>query len=98
MHNRVDELENEYKKKSTTLECEYENKYNRLEKENNRLHKIIDRFYTTIKKFIEWICNKFNFGESKELIRDFERENNTYIDPVKQIAKQEKAKEWDREL
>lgn len=48
--------------------------------------------------FIKWICNKFNFGESKELIRDFERETNTYIDPVKQIAKEEKAKEWDREL
>lgn len=98
LNNKVDNLENEYKKKSTTLEWEYENKYNRLEKENNRLHKIIDRFYTTIEKFIEWICNKFNFGESKELIRDFERETNTYIDPVKQIAKEEKAKEWDREL
>ena len=98
LHNKVDNLENEYKKKSSTLEWEYENKYNKLEKENNRLYKIIDRFYTTIEKFIEWICNKFNFGESKELIRNFERETNICIDPVKEIAKEERAKEWDREL
>ena len=98
LHNKVDNLENEYKKKSSTLEWEYENKYNKLEKENNRLYKIIDRFYTTIEKFIEWICNKFNFGESKELIRNFEKETNTFIDPVKQITKEEREKEWDREL
>ena len=98
LHNKVDNLENEYKKKSSTLEWEYENKYNKLEKENNRLYKIIDRFYTAIEKFIEWICNKFNFGESKELIRNFEKETNTFIDPVKQITKEEREKEWDREL
>ena len=98
LHNKVDNLENEYKKKSTTLEWEYENKYNKLEEENNKLHNIIDRFYTTVDKFIKWICHKFNFGESKDLIRDFERETNTFMDPVKQIAKENKEKEWDREL
>lgn len=98
LHNNVEDLENEYKKKSTTLEWEYENKYNRLEKENIKLHNIIDRFYITIEKFIEQICNKFNFGESKELIRNFERETNTFMDPVKQITKEEKAKELDREI
>ena len=85
LHNRVDELENEYK-----------HKYRKLEKENGKLQNIIDRFYITVEKFIEWICNKFNFGESKELIRDFERETYISIDPQKQIAKEEK--EWDREL
>ena len=98
LHNKVDNIENEYKKKSTTLEWEYEDKYNRLEKENKKLHKIIDKFYITIEKFIEWICNKFNLGESKELVRNFEKETNTFIDPVKQIAKENREKEWDREM
>lgn len=96
LHNRVDELENEYKNKSIDLEFEYKHKYRKLEKENGKLQNIIDRFYITVEKFIEWICNKFNFGESKELIRDFERETYISIDPQKQIAKEEK--EWDREL
>ena len=96
LHNRVDKLENEYKNKSIDLEFEYKHKYRKLEKENSKLQNIIDRFYITVEKFIEWVCNKFNFGESKELIRDFERENHISIDPQKQIAKEEK--EWDREL
>lgn len=98
LHTKVYNLENEYKKKSTNLEWKYENKYNRLEKENKKLHKIIDKFYITIEKFIEWICNKFNLGESKELIRNFEKETNTFIDPVKQMAKENREKEWDREM
>ena len=98
LHNRVNELETEYKNKSIDLEFEYEYKYKKLEKENNKLHKIVDRFYTTVDKFIKWVCHKFNLGESKALIRDFERETNSFIDPVKQIVKEEKEKEWDREL
>lgn len=31
------------------------------------------------------ICRKFSVSEEDELIRDFEFENDTYIDPVKQI-------------
>ena len=50
----------------------------------------IDRFYMTVEKFIEWVCNKFNFGESNGLIRDSKRENHISIDSQKQIAKEEK--------
>lgn len=66
-----------------------------MEKENSRLNKIIDKFYKTVDKFIEWICNKFNFGDSKELIKDFENETRTFIDPVKQMKKEEREKELD---
>ena len=59
---------------------------------------IIDRFYTTVNKFISWVCYKFGLGDSKELIRDFERENDICMDPVKQIAKEEREKEWEMEL
>ena len=75
------------------MKWDYENEIKHLEKENNRLNKIIDKFYKTIDKFIEWICNKFNFGDSKELIKKFENETRTFIDPVKQMKKEERDKE-----
>ena len=98
LHNKVENLENEYKKKSTNLEWEYENKYNRLEKENKKLHKIIDKFYITIEKFIEWICNKFNFGDSKELVKNFENDTHTPLDPVKQLGKEDRQKDFDLDI
>ena len=95
LHNEVENIKKEYEKKEFDLEWNYKNKINHLEKENNRLNKIIDRFYKTIDKFIEWICNKFNFGDSKELVNKFENETRTFIDPVKQIKKEEREKELD---
>ena len=70
-------------------------KIHKLEKENNYLHKIIDKFYKTIDKFIEWICSKFNFGDSKELVKKFQDETHTLINLVKQIKHEEKWKELD---
>ena len=79
----------EYKNKSIELEFKYNDKYERLENENNKLLDIIDRFYTTIVLFIKWVCNKFALGDSRKIIRDFERENNICTDPVKQIASEQ---------
>ncbi len=93
LHNKVDKLESEYKNKSLKLEFEYENKYEKLENENRKLHNIINRFYITINKFINWICYKFCLGNSSEIIRDFERETNTYIDPYKQIDDEQEDEE-----
>ena len=67
-------------------------------KENNRLQKIIDKFYETVDKFIVWICHKFWIGESKELIKNFQEETHTFIDPVKQLDFEEKQKELDWDL
>lgn len=78
-------LEEEFEEKSLNLEYEYKGKYNKLGKENNRLHTIIDKFYDTVEKFIDWICHKFGIGESKDLIKDFQEETHTFIDPVKQL-------------
>ncbi|MCI8700161.1 MAG: hypothetical protein HFJ47_02330 [Clostridia bacterium] len=69
-----------------------------MEKENSNLHKIINKFYETIDKFINWICQKFGIGESKELVIEFEKEANMYINPEKQLKKEERAKEWDLEI
>ena len=96
-NNRKKELEEEFEKKSYNLEYEYKGKYRKLEKENNRLQKIIDKFYETVDKFIVWICHKFGIGESKELIKNFQEETHTFIDPVKQLEHEDREKEWDLE-
>ena len=98
--NRKRELEQEFENKEFDIEYKYKRKIKTLEKENSHLHKIIDKFYETVDKFIVWICNKFGIGESKQLIKDFEKQTNTFIDPVKQLEceEREREKEWDLEL
>ena len=94
---RKRELEKEFEEKNYEMKYEYKSKICNLKKENNRLHKIIDKFYETIEKFITWICKKFDIGVEDYLIRDFQKETNTFIDPVKQIKHEEREKEWDLE-
>ncbi len=93
LHDKVNKLECEYKNKSIELEFKYNDKYEQLENENNKLRDIIDRFYTTIVLFIKWVCNKFALGDSREVLRNFERENDICIDPVKQITNEQEDEE-----
>ena len=97
LHSQVDNIKAEYKEKEFDIEWKYKSKIKSLEKENSHLHKIVNKFYETVEKFIEWICQKFGIGESKELVRNFEKETNTLIDPEKQLKREEKEKEWDLE-
>ena len=97
-NNRRKELENEFKEKEFAFEYKYKNKIRKLEKENTHLHKVVDKLYETVDKFINWICNKFGIGESKELVKHFENDTNTFIDPVKQLKHEEKENEWDLEI
>ena len=97
-NNRKRELEEEFEEKAFNLEYEYKGKYRKLEKENNHLHKIIDKFYETVEKFIDWVCHRFGIGESKELVKKFEDETHTFIDPKQQLEHEEREKEWDLEL
>ena len=98
LHNQVDNIKSEYKQKEFDIEWKYKSKIKILEKKNNHLHKIVDKFYETVEKFIGWICHKFGIGESKELVRSFEQETNTLIDPEKQLKKEEREKEWNLEI
>ncbi len=98
LHNEVEQIKSEYKQKEFDIEWKYKSKIRSLEKENNHLHKVVDKFYETVEKFIDWICQKFGIGESKELVREFEKETNMYIDPEKQLKKEEREKEWDLEI
>ena len=97
LHIQVNNIKTEYKEKEFDIEWKYKSKIKSLEKENSHLHKIIDKFYETVDKFILWVCHKFSIGESKELVRKFEEETRTFIDPVKQIKHEEREKELDLE-
>ena len=79
------EFEQEFENKELDIRYEYKNKIKSLEKEKHHLHKIIDKFYETVKKFIDWICHKFGIWESKELVKNFQEDKHIFIDPVKQI-------------
>ena len=97
LHNEVSNIKSEYKKKEFDMEWEYTNRIKSLEKENNFLHKVVDRFKETIDKFITWICKKFDMGAEKNLIRDFERENNIMLDAEEQIKHEEREKDFEME-
>lgn len=73
LHNQVENIQAEYKEKEFDMEWKYKSKIKSLEKENNHLHKVVEKFYETVEKFIVWICQKFGIGESKELVREFEK-------------------------
>ena len=98
LHNQVDNIKAEYKEKEFDIEWKYKSKIKSLEKENNHLHSVIDKFKESIGKFIEWICQKFDMGAENNLIRDFEKETRSSLDAEKQIKQEEKEKEWEIEI
>ena len=97
LHNEVDKIKSKYKQKEFDLEWEYKSQIKGLEKENKHLHKVVDKFKEIIDKFIKWICKKFDMGAENDLIRDFERENNTLLDAEKQVKREDKEKELELE-
>ena len=98
LHNEVDKIKSEYKKKEFNLEWEYKSQIKGLEKENKHLHKVVDKFKENIDKFIKWIYKKFDMGAENNLIRDFERENNTLLDAEKQVKREEREKYLEMEI
>ena len=94
-------LENDYsiklKQEIRKVENKYEDEIYNLKKENKFLTKIINTFEKTVNKFIKWIVKKFDIAEEDNLIRDFEKETHTFINPEQQIRKEEREKEWDLE-
>ena len=98
LHNQVENIKTEYKEKEFDIEWKYKNKIRSLEKENNHLHKVVDKFKETIDKFIHWICKKFDMGAEDNLIRDFERENNILLNAEEQVKHEEREKELGLEM
>lgn len=86
-------MENDYsvklKEETKKIEDKYENEIYHLENENNYLRKIINTLKQTLEKVFIWISNKLSVSEEDELILKFEADNDTYLDPKKQIEYEE---------
>jgi len=55
----------------------------------------VDKFKDTVQKFIKWIVKKFDITDENKLIRDFEKENRTFIDVEKQVKLKDKKREYE---
>lgn len=86
---RCETIGNDYsaklKDETKRIEDKYENEIYHLENENNYLRKIINTLKQTLEKVFIWISNKLSVSEEDELIRDFQIQTDTYLDPEKQI-------------
>ena len=60
---------------------------------------MIDKFKSTLKKFIKWLCHKFSYPSEDDLIRDFNKETYTNLNIEKGLdIKHFEKKEKDFEL
>ena len=99
LNSKIEDLRIENEIKLNNMEYSYEKKIDKLEDKITFLEKVVDRFKTTVKEFIHWICNKFSVSSENELIRDFEKETYNSLNVEEQIAhEQNMAKENDLEL
>lgn len=80
LKNKEKELELKFESKAYNIENQYKKEINKLKQEN----KTIDKFKTTFKKFIKWLCHKFSYPFEDELVRDFEKETYTNLNFEKQ--------------
>lgn len=85
LENKEKELKQQFEDETYKIDYQYQKIINKLEKENNYLKKVIDRFKFTVQKFITWICHEFSAPSEEILIRDFERETYMDFDVEKQV-------------
>lgn len=88
----------EYENKIKDLETKYKSKIDNLEYENSKLNKIIDKFKTNFKKFMNWICNKFSYPCEDDLIRDFNEETYSNIDFEQQLDAKQFEQDYEDEI
>lgn len=100
LENKEREVALKFENKVYDVEQKYKKQIKNLEKENKVLNKMIDKFKTTVKRFIRWVCHKFSYPSEDEIIRDFEKETYTNFNIEKQLNINEfkkKEKEFERE-
>lgn len=101
LENKEKELKQQFEDETYKIDYQYQKIIDKLEKENNYLKKVIDRFKFTVQKFITWICHEFSAPSEEVLIRDFERETYMDFDVEKQLNKityQKEEQENDYEM
>ena len=94
---KCENIEKDYsiklKEEIRKVENKYEDEIYQLEKENSFLRKVINTFQKTVDKFINWVCNNFSVSSEEEFIRDFEFENDMYLDSEKQLEYEEELED-----
>ena len=75
---KEEQLKYKYENEIYDIDYQYQRIIDKLEKKNNYLKNVIDKFKITVQKFISWVCHKFSAPSEETLIRDFEHE--TYMD------------------
>lgn len=85
LKNKEKELKQEFQEETYQIDYQYQKIINKLEKENNYLKKVVDRFKITIQKFITWVCHKFSYPSEDDLIKNFEKETYTNFNIEKQL-------------
>jgi len=85
LNTQCTELKQNFEFKKIQIENMYQSKIRKLEKQISNLEKIIDKFKVTIKKFIKWICKKFEIPSEDDLIRKFQSETYTTLNIDKQL-------------
>lgn len=85
LENKEKKLKQQFEHETYKIDYQYQKIINKLEKENNYLKKVIDRFKITVQKFIIWICHKFSYPSENDLIRNFEKETYTNFNIEKQL-------------
>ena len=98
LNSQIADLKREHQIELNNMEYSYEKKIDKLEDKITFLEKVVDRFKTTVKEFIHWICNKFSVSSENGLIRDFEKETYNTLNVEKQIAHERNMSEEDLEL
>lgn len=78
--NKEKELKYKYEHETYKVDYQYQKIISKLEKENNYLKKVIEKFKVMAQKFISWVCHKFSYSSEDALIRNFEKETYTDFD------------------
>lgn len=97
LENKEKNLKQHFEDEIYKIDYQYQKIINKLEKENNYLKKVIDKFKIIVQKFITWVCHKFSYPSEDDLIRNFEKETytNFNIDKQLDVSKYEKKEKED---
>ena len=85
LENKEQDFDNIIVNKIKDIDSQYRQKINEFENENQKIYKMVDKFKVTLKKFIRWLCRKFDFSSEDQIRRDFERETHNKFNIEKQL-------------
>lgn len=95
---QIGELKSDYESKLYEAEQKAKKKYNELENENRFLHKVINTLQKTVDKIFGWVSRTLSGKDKEEIKANFEYDTGRHLDPYDQLEKEDREKEWNREV